>query len=212
MKCIDAQRQLQHLTLDQQPGGLLREHLAECSDCLTFYQDHRLQEHLQSFAVPEPRAGFLDQAIQKASQKQETTSRNWAWPTSLAASLLLVGLMLITWLPNHTEQLNPSSPVAITLEDTSSSEQQVQEVRILIVSDQDYSDAEISIALTESLALHGYADQRELTWTTALKEGNNLLTLPIQILNQGGQLQVSSRMGQQTHQVSIPLQTSRDSI
>lgn len=212
MKCIDAQRQLQHLTLDQQPGELLSEHLAECSDCLTFYQDHRVQEHLQNFAVPEPQAGFLEQAMEKASQNTQTTTRNWAWPASLAASLLLVGLMFTAWLPDNPEQLNPSSPVAISLEGASPSGQQVQEIKILIVSDQDYSDAEISIALTENLSLQGYADQRELTWTTALKEGNNLLTLPIQILNQGGHLQVSSRLGQQTHEVSIPLRTRQGSI
>ncbi|WP_404415202.1 hypothetical protein [Marinospirillum sp.] len=212
MKCIDAQRQLQHLLLEQQPGELLSEHLEHCPECLAFYQDHRLQERLQTFVAPEPRAEFLEQAMEKATRSPGTNAKSWAWSASLAASLLLVGLMFTAWLPENPEQSGQSSPLAISVEEPSSTEQQVQEVKILIVSDQDYSDAEISITLTDNLALQGYADQRELTWTTTLKEGNNLLTLPVQILNQGGQLQVSSRLGQQTHEVSVPLQTNQGSI
>lgn len=212
MKCIDAQRQLQHLGLHQQPGALLHEHLESCLDCLAFYQDHRLQEQLQTFVVPEPRTGFLEQALHEASLSKPGKSRNWTWPASLAVSLLLVGLLLTSWLPQNTGQYLDESPTAMSLEKGFSYEKQVQEVRILIVSDQDYSDAEISIVLAENLHLQGYASQRELTWTTRLKEGNNLLTLPIQILNEGGKLQVSSRLGQETHELSLALQANQGSI
>lgn len=208
MKCIDAQRQLEHLELQQHPGALLAEHLESCNECLNFHQDHQLQLHLQSYTITGPDPGFLSKAINAACQEPSVQTRNWTWPASVAASFVLVALLFTGWLvSNEPASQLPGGPLQV---DSSPTEgQSTQQVRILIISDQDYSDAEISLALAGNLQLEGYSNQRELTWRTQLKAGQNLLTLPIQILEQGGELQVSSRFGDQEHEVIVNLEANQ---
>ncbi|WP_114416964.1 hypothetical protein [Marinospirillum perlucidum] len=202
MQCIDAQRQLQSLDLDQQPSALVAEHLRHCNQCHDFYEDFRLRLHLESFAVPEPDPGFLQQAMKQAGQRQHRASLGHrAWTAAVAASLLVALLLVGRWqLPEA-----PSPKTAMQLQPQATSEQQLKEVRILIVSDQDYQDAHIQVALHEDLQLRGYDQQKNLSWRTPLKEGQNLLTLPIQIGQKGGQLEVTSRLGMHTHSLQLPL-------
>ncbi|SFC27490.1 hypothetical protein SAMN05660443_2027 [Marinospirillum celere] len=208
MKCIDAQRQLEHLDLQQQPGALLAEHLENCNECLSFHQDHQLQLHLQSFRVIGPDPDFINKALNAACQEPSIQPRKWTWPASMAASFVLVALLLTGWLVSN-EPTNPLPATPLQVDSSQPEGQSTQQVRILIISDQDYSDAEISLALAGNLQLEGYANQRELTWRTQLKAGQNLLTLPIQVLEQGGELQVSSRFGDQKHQVIVNLEDIR---
>src|SRR5262249_28701880 len=66
----------------------------------------------------------------------------------------------------------PVQTVALTVE-------QPETVRMVFDSAKPLRAATISIALPDNLDLVGYAGRRELTWQTDLREGQNLLQLPL---------------------------------
>lgn len=54
-----------------------------------------------------------------------------------------------------------------------------QDIRLAFYSGQSLEGARITIRLPENVALVGYPGRRELSWTTSLKKGDNLLRLPV---------------------------------
>jgi hypothetical protein len=62
--------------------------------------------------------------------------------------------------------------VALTLE-------QPESVRLMFNSAKPLKAATLSIALPDNVDLVGYAGRRELSWQTDLREGGNLMQLPL---------------------------------
>jgi len=56
---------------------------------------------------------------------------------------------------------------------------QKQDIKLAFFSAEPLTGAKITIHLPENVALVGYPGRRELSWTTNLKKGDNLLRLPI---------------------------------
>ncbi|MDT8384387.1 MAG: hypothetical protein RRB22_08225 [Gammaproteobacteria bacterium] len=54
-----------------------------------------------------------------------------------------------------------------------------QDIKLAFYSGQSLEGARITIRLPENVALVGYPGRRELSWTTSLKKGDNLLRLPV---------------------------------
>lgn len=82
------------------------------------------------------------------------------------------------------------------------------EVNIAIDLERDLSGATIRIILTGDIALDGYGNRRELSWTADLQAGVNKLTLPIvAVSDKGGQLlvQVEHVSGQKTFYIDLKL-------
>ena len=87
---------------------------------------------------------------------------------SLAASLVLgmaVGAFLVIGSA-------PVQTVALRVE-------RPENVRVMFNSAMPLQAATLHLALPENLELVGYRDQRELTWQADLREGGNLLQLPV---------------------------------
>jgi hypothetical protein len=59
--------------------------------------------------------------------------------------------------------------------------QQSKTVRVLIDSIANRDHATITIALADNLELEGFPEDRVIEWETSLKEGKNLLALPLRL-------------------------------
>ena len=71
--------------------------------------------------------------------------------------------------------------------------------------------AEIHVVLTGSIGLQGFAEQRELRWTTDLDRGVNQLTLPLVALGpSGGQVMVEVQHGDKRRTFVVDVQTDDD--
>lgn len=92
-----------------------------------------------------------------------------------------------------------TQPVALILN-------QAVPINVVIDSDAEQLGATITVSLADNVMLDGYPDNRELTWQADLKQGKNLLTLPLIINNtDAGHFDIAYQAGGQTHRVTVNL-------
>ncbi len=174
MECRDFTQQLDDCLdgrLDAAARRSIQEHLERCPDCRRLHQHAAaLQAALRTLPAPTPRQGFVDQALSRATGAAAgavRTPRRGVLGMALAASLVLgvaVGVFLVT-------RPAPVQTVALTLE-------RPETVRLMFNSAKPLQAATLSLALPGNVELVGYGD-RELSWQTDLREGGNLLQLPL---------------------------------
>jgi hypothetical protein len=158
--------------LDAAEQRSIQEHLGRCPSCRRRHEHAvRVQAAVRELAPPAPHPGFVDQAIACATRIAVPGPRS-RWRVvvgmSLAASLVLgvaVGAFLVVWSA-------PVQTVALRVE-------RPENVRVMFNSAMPLQAATLHLALPENLELVGYRDQRELSWQTDLREGGNLLQLPV---------------------------------
>jgi len=150
----------------------IEEHLGRCADCR--------QRHEHAVAVvgtvrkltpPALHPGFIDRALSRATRPAAGGARPKWRPVlgmALAASLVL-GVALGVFLATRPE---PVQAVALTID-------RPETVRLMFNSAKPLKAATLSLALPENVELVGYGGRRELSWQTDLREGGNLMQLPL---------------------------------
>jgi len=203
MKCSQARQQTaslnQYRDISRPEFSELAEHLASCDLCRQYAGDALLSRELAELEVPDPAPEFLSRALAKAQQP----SRSHWMPAAASASVLVA--VIAGWLA--LSPLSPQStgpvPVVSTSETVESISYQRREIRIVINTQEDRNDAELTIDLAENLELDGFGEQRRLAWNTSLKKGPNLLVLPVRARNDGGELRIYSRYGETSLETSV---------
>ena len=149
----------------------MREHLAACGECRRRYQ-HALavQSALRKLTPPEVHPAFVDRAIARATRPAAAAQprRRAVLGMALAASLVL-GVALGAF---FSMREGPVQTVTLSVD-------RPETVRMVFSSAKPLRAATLSLALPENVELVGYAGRRELTWQTDLREGQNLLQLPL---------------------------------
>lgn len=209
MNCTEFRQAINQVPKQSAPQGDCAEHLSECQLCQHYYSDLMLEQELNEFQVPEPSPDFLERALARAvTEPVPVKHSSWRWPSAMAASVLaaVVGLFVLWDLPPEEEVVSvaevvPQQPLYTR-----------EQVRIVIYSKEDRDSAELSIELAENLELEGYAGRSQVAWNTKLSKGANLLTLPVLVRNEGGLVQVRSRFGDTSHEVSVQVARRDDSV
>jgi hypothetical protein len=172
MKCDEFEARLDDYLDGGQDERAMREHLNVCGDCRRLHHHAvTVQAALRAISPPDPHPEFLDRAIARASRPdagEAHPARRAALGVALAATLLL-GVGAGAYL---TLRAAPVQMVALTVEEP-------ETVRMVFDSAKPLRAATINITLPENLDLVGYAGRRELTWQADLREGQNLLQLPL---------------------------------
>jgi hypothetical protein len=150
----------------------MEKHLQHCPQCL-LQRDRvaALRAALRALPAPAPRPGFAAEALAYAVRGAGGgTARRTLFAMALAASLALaVGVAVFVGTQPAPE---PVQKVTLTLE-------RPETLRLRFNSAKALPAATMSLTLPENLELVGYGTRRELTWQTDLKEGGNLLQLPL---------------------------------
>lgn len=177
MYCEETQRAIESsnfgtgtLTLNT----LCQAHLSQCRECQEYAKEYALPDILRS-VTHAPVPDYLEDRILGPLTPTPKPQRHtlWWWLSSAtAAVVLVVSLAIIDF--SKVEQPIPNY-VMVSVDE-------VQQVRLMLASKTDLTDARVRVALSDNIAVSGFNDSRELNWKTNLKEGNNMLVLPIQLL------------------------------
>jgi len=175
MECSDFAMRLDDLLdgrLDALQRKSFQEHLGRCPDC-RHRHEHAVAvlETVRKLSPPAMPPGFMDQALSRATRVADGGARPKWRPVlgmALAASLVL-GVALGVFLATQPE---PVQAVALTID-------RPETVRLMFNSAKPLKAATLSLALPENVELVGYGGQRELSWQTDLREGGNLMQLPL---------------------------------
>jgi putative zinc finger protein len=154
--------------LDERP---MQAHLAGCADCRRRHQHAiAVQSALRRLVPPHAPPAFVDRAIARATRPDAVAHprRRAVLGMALAASLVL-GVALGTF---FSMREGPVQTVTLSVD-------RPENVRMVFSSAKPLRAATLSLALPENVEVIGYSGRRELTWQTDLREGQNLLQLPL---------------------------------
>ena len=165
-----------------------------------------LRRALQRIPAPEPRPGFVDRALAKATA-QAAPSRSGLthlatrWETWIGAALGgAVATALTLFLLRPTEP-DSSGPPGITL-----ALNETRDIDVLIDSERALDAATIRILATGSVVLDGFENEREIDWQTHLAQGSNMLSLPVVARSKGpGRLVAVIEHEGRTRRVTVAL-------
>jgi hypothetical protein len=151
----------------------MQSHLESCACCSRGYHDaEELRAQLRMLPVPALRPGFAEQAFARAAAAPAGAARigrRAVVGMALAASLVLgLGVAMILF----AVRPEPVHTVVLTV-------RQPESVRLMFNAAKPLPGATLSLTLPENVEIVGYGDRRELTWRTDLREGANLLQLPL---------------------------------
>jgi hypothetical protein len=121
----------------------------------------------------DPDDAWVDHVIETAIRRGERArrARIGAWS---AATVALAGLALGLILRSE-----PDTRLRVV----EAAQGSPKVIRLAYDSRTDRPDTRVSVSLSDNLDLVGYADSHDLTWTTRLKKGVNVLELPVVLTN-----------------------------
>jgi len=172
MECRDFVQQLDDLLdggLDAARQKSIHEHLGRCPECRRRHEHAvAVRQAVHELSPPAPHPGFIDQALARATRVGEARP---VWRPklgmALAASLVLGAALGVFFATQPTVQT-----VALTID-------RPETVRLMFNSAKPLKAATLSLALPENVELVGFGNRRELSWQTDLREGGNLMQLPL---------------------------------
>jgi hypothetical protein len=173
-----------------------------------------LRQTLRRMPVPEPRPGFADQALARASALPRprlggARANAWSgirqfalrWESWAGAALGAGAAAALTLLLLRPVEAPAPQPLQIAL-----TLNEARQIDVLIDSERELKDATIRIAASGSVALDGFADERQIDWRADLERGSNLLSLPVVARAAGkGQLVALIEHEGRTRRVTIDL-------
>jgi len=175
MNCETTQRAIESCPYGSETFSLspaYQVHLNSCAQCQEFAKDKALRNillHVSRTTVPEHwEANILTAARAKYKPPQRVI-----WQYSVAASIVLM-LAFTVFFAMRTPAPEISQVQLVVDE--------VKSIKFMLTSNSALTGANINIALSDNVALAGFDGARKLSWKADIKQGNNLLALPVHLL------------------------------
>lgn len=155
------------------------DHHKECSACEMQYKNSlTVIEILRSIRVPPSSPGFSTRVIENATKTQKPIAvRLLPYVASgIAASFIVLVVLVSTFFnPAFDDQ---SMPVVFI-------DGEFQTIKVAIESAQSIDSVEMTIHISDNLAIEGYESQKSISWNTKLNKGVNVITLPVSAIALG---------------------------
>ncbi|MCZ6889384.1 MAG: zf-HC2 domain-containing protein [Gammaproteobacteria bacterium] len=166
---------------DREAAMQVSHHLDECADCREVVERERiLRSRLKALPVEGPsesfRASAFDKARSAAANTSPTQSASRIWRRSLTGSL--AAAVLVLFVASFLFDPSARTPSA-GIPEVAISVEQTTPVNLVFSSKGALSNARVTLQLPEGIALAGYDGRRALRWMTELKDGKNVLQLPL---------------------------------
>lgn len=201
--------------LDARARHRVEAHCAACAACAHQLSKAVYQKKMLA-AMPAPTpsrplSDFIHEAVLSAEKHEQRAGASrgkasifpilsglWAqgshWRPALAMALMLALVALFVRLPANDG--GDIRQIAIGSE--------VKNVRLAIDSKQALKGVRLRIELSDNLALNGFGSRRTLEWTTSLKKGANVISLPIVGLAAGeGSIVTRIQLGDREKRIEI---------
>ena len=186
MNCDQCQQNLDPFLdgeLDAELSRVVEAHSLDCEACSALRaRKEALRQTLKSLPVTPPEDGFLDAVVEETiidTHRNETRFRVTAGIGGAIAAGIVAWLVLVLPSELPTEPAGALETVTITMN--------VEKTfRLTFESKRELQAAAISVELPEGVEVVGYEGQNSVRWTTTVKEGTNILELPIIVRSGNG--------------------------
>lgn len=183
MNCNDFEQSLNDF-LDHELGAeqmaAMDVHQRSCAQCQRrVAQEQRLRAALRQLPVPEPAPGFFAGALHQVGQRRRLR-RVQRIGLGLAAGLVLS--VSVNTLFVHSQQspgVSQQAVMSATLPVMQIALNEKRDVKLVFDTETEMDAAQLTLLLPSQVRLTGYPNQQKLSWVTRLKQGKNLLVLPV---------------------------------
>lgn len=232
MNCADIHNLLDD-ALDGQLTGPEREalesHLASCATCQQLlHEAQSLRSALRALPLEPASSGFAARALRHAVEVNGATPHNRKSFVAGFAAAAVVGFVFLfigsIYYPGGDVGVGPSrvqgdkSPPLVSDARPPAAEitialHKTQRVKLTFDSSQAVERVRISLTLPGDVELEGYPGKRQIAWSTNLKQGQNVLTLPL-IANspQGGEFIARIEHGSTTNELHLNLNVGKPGV
>lgn len=158
--------------------AMVTEHHRACADCAGKYEDAlAVIDELKKIDVPPASADFASRAIAGAGKANQRPFARLPGGVAagIAASLAMFALIAVLFNLISTDQDD-----AVLLLGG-----EVKVIKVAIDSAHAIDGVKMTIDITQNLEISGYEDQKMISWNANLKQGTNVIALPISALVQG---------------------------
>ncbi len=179
MQCSNADAQLDEYLdgwLDDDQAAGIALHIQSCPACCAALEERQaLREDLKRLPVPEPDPDFFARALAGAAGHRTASRLHTARVrlTGLAAVVLAAVALVAVLLEDPGTAPEPGLPSIHLATDT------VTPVKLAFSSEKPLTDARLTLTLPVGVELVGYEGRTDLSWTTDLEAGANVLRLPL---------------------------------
>lgn len=166
-------------------AAALDMHLSGCDECADAYAALCALRSERSRAVPAPRPGLLAQAVRTARRSAPARPpRSSFWLGTAVGGAVAAGIAAAVMIAGPLGA--PAPPATSAAGELTLTMNETREVNIAIDSPEAVADARIRVVLSGAAALAGRQGETEVSWSTPLDRGVNLLTLPVALEGRGG--------------------------
>ena len=159
--------------LDEDKYQEIQSHIHMCEVCRELVErEQNLRAALRDLPSPELPPDFVSSTLAKARQRHERQTRRWGVLGGAIAAgfaLFVVASLFVTTPTNQTAAVSK-----VMLE-----KGQVREIRLVFNSKTNLDGATFVVQLPGNVALQGFPHQQSVSWKGRLKQGKNLLVLPV---------------------------------
>ena len=153
------------------------QHHQSCSSCAdSYHKAIKLRSLLKVTPVPPLSEGFADRAFKKVTQSSDRKKRisfaTYSGAIAAGLAIWLISADLIFPTSNNTN--SGVNDIYVELTKTG-----VKTINVAIESEHDLNSVQLSIQLTPNLELAGFGNRTSINWDTRLKQGTNVIKLPI---------------------------------
>ena len=212
MNCQDVQRDIDEFLdgmLPESAHSAMASHLEGCEECRqALEQTRRLRSALAALPAPTPRPGFARAALRRARRAHQQPRRGAAgWFAAGFGSAAAAGLA--AWLVLAPVTPGPGTvPAASDQPMVELAPGRTESVRLAFDAPRRLEGARLTMRLPENFELAGHPERREISWTTELEPGRNLLELPVRALAGGeGELVAEIAHGETIKRFRVRLRT-----
>lgn len=218
MYCSQCQQILETYALSNldhvQQDKALMQHLQVCTDCQLVYQDLIVKQGLAGLAEVPPAPNLVARIEQSIVEQQQqntvkptasennTISKSFMYST--AAACLVVGMLLGPLFGGLWEYDSgqKQAPAYLTQVDVTTG--QMQTVNVMLTSAKAYRAAQLSVSMTGAARFDPQQTVQTIAWQTELKQGKNVLPLPVFLQNSdGGEIIITMKTDQGSKEVRV---------
>lgn len=180
MNCDDTTIKL-HPYFDNRLEGAvaaeIEEHLVGCNRCRELYsREVKLRLTLKGLRTQVPDAIQFNSMIEHAVKVNERKQRN-NWLAMGFGSAIAAGLA--GWLAIGIVTSQPHQPTPAEIAGLTINLYETRNVNLVFNSSDELQDALVSLRLPPGFEIAGFPGQQQIKWITTVREGKNLLTLPL---------------------------------
>ena len=163
--------------LSTSAGSAIEHHIRSCDSCTTYYQEIlKIKSLLRQ--LPRPKApNELQQKILQQRQSIFGKRRINFYKNFLSAAAAVLALVFVVnlfWVIEQKVNVQQSTVIANL--------NQPHQVNFLVHAEHAMEDVTFLLTVPPEIELYGYSGQQTLSWQGKLKQGNNLLSVPVMAL------------------------------